>query len=518
MKLARLGLYQLPSAHGRHTPYLAELLEQERLAFATFSDLPAVGDFDLILRAGGTGELSQDDLDYLGAGGKMLAFALDAGPSGKAKPFGQGHAAAKGKPLRFFEGRQLNEATLERGSATAAESSAPLVQEIVLGRGKLIHVTVDVPDTIVRLQQGYGLATRDRPSAPDGSAQTEDGILKSDDTSTLDWTEDRATTATGQPYFSLAHADRWRQWLVDEIVAAVAPRVFVRPAAWPHGAPAVLHLSLDSDDNEAEHAETVLKLLEELDIKATWCELDGGYGATIQRRVHEAGHDVGLHYNARKEEGGVWSEAAFAKQLAHHNAAAPVPAVSNKNHYTRFEGWDELYSWCDAGGIRLDGTRGPSKMGNRGFLYGTCFPHRPARFEPGTGQHHVYELCFQSADIDFEREKWGDSSIIGPLVDEVVAVGGCLHLLNHQRWLHKMEPVRSALKLALATARSRSMVIMTGREIADWLDAIRAVEVAAAGNDVVAADLPAGAVLEILTTRGSRRLPPPQDGLTRLAS
>jgi hypothetical protein len=518
MKLARLGLYQLPSSTGRHTSYLAELLEQERLAFTLLSDLPAIGDFDLVLRAGGSGKLDQVDLDYLSAGGKILAFALDAGPSGNAKQFGRGHAAARGKPLRFFEGRQLHEASLERGSATAAESSAPLVQEVSVGRGKLIHLTVDVPDTIVRLQQGRGLATSDRPSAPDGSAQTEDGILKADDTTTLDWIEDRATTSTGQPYFSLAHADRWRQWLVDEIVSAVAPRALVRPASWPHGAPAVLHLSLDSDDNEAEHAETVLDLLDELDIKATWCELDGGYGPQMQRRVHEAGHDVGLHYNARKEEGGVWSEAAFATQLARHNAGAPVPAVSNKNHYTRFEGWDELFAWCDAGGIRLDGTRGPSKMGNRGFLYGTCFPFRPARYQPGTGQHRVYELCFQSADIDFEPKAWGDSSIIGALVDEVVAVGGCLHLLNHQRWLHKMAPVRSALKLALATARSRGMMTMTGREIADWLDGIRAVSITAAGNDVAAADLPAGAVLEVLTTRGSRRLPPAQDGLTRLAS
>lgn len=518
MKLARIGLYQLPVTTGRHTPYIAELLRQERVPFSRLTALPASNEFDLVLRAGGDGRLLEPELDYIRAGGRMLAFALEHGPHGGSKAFGAGHAPAKGKPLRFFEGRQLLEAGFERGSATAAESSAPLVQEIAIGKGRLIHVTIDVPDTIVRLQQGVGPVTQDRPSAPDGSAATEDGILKADDTTTLDWIEDRATTSTGQPYFPLAHADRWRQWLVGEIVALVAPRVIIRPAAWPNGAPAVFHLSLDSDDNDPEHAETALKLLADVDLKATWCELEGGYGPEIEQRVNYAGHDVGLHYNARPEEGGEWSDAAFVRQLARHNKTAPTPAVSNKNHYTRFEGWDELFRWCDDGGIRIDSTRGPSKMGNRGFLFGTCFPFRPARYEPNSGEHRVYELCFQSADIDFEPDRWGDSSIIGALVDEVIAVGGCLHLLNHQRWLHKMEPVRAAFRLALATARSRGLPTMTARQIADWIDSIRAVQISVSGNEVVAANLPADAVLEVLTTDGSRALSPADDGVTLLAS
>jgi hypothetical protein len=519
MKLARIGLYQPASTTGRHTPYLVELLEQERLTFTGLSELPATGEYDLVLRAGGQDALSSDEIDYISAGGRLLAFSLEEGPEGKAKSFGQGHAAVKGQPLRFFAGRQLRGASLERGSATAAETSAPLVQEFAIGRGRLIHATIDVPDTIVRIQQGVGLLSQDRPSAPDGTAETAEGILKADDTTTLDWIEDRGKTATGQPYFPLAHADRWRQWLVEEIVGIVSPRVLLRPAAWPGGAPAVVHLSLDSDDNDSEHAETALALLDALDIRATWCELEGGYGPEMQKRVHAAGHEVALHYNARPEENGVWSEEAFVRQLARHNAAAPVPAVSNKNHYTRFEGWDEFYIWCDAGGIRLDGTRGPSKMGNRGFLYGTCFPHRPAAFDPAAPRHRVYSLAFQTADIDFEPQRWGDSSIIGPLVDEVMAVGGCLHLLNHQRWLHKFASVREALTRALSLARSRGMASMTGRQIADWTDALRAVRIAAAGNGVVAENLPSDAVLEVLSADGLRRLPPPApDGAVQLAS
>lgn len=519
MKLARIGLYQPASVTGRHTPYLVELLEQERVTYTVLSSLPSVGEFDLVLRAGGPDALSSDELAFVSTGGRLLAFSLEEGPEGAAKSFGQGHAAVKGQPLRFFAGRQLRGASLERGSATAAETSAPLVQEFSIGRGRLIHMTIDVADTVVRLQQGVGLAAQDRPSAPDGTAETAEGILKADDTTTLDWIEDRGKTATGQPYFPFAHADRWRQWLVEEIVGIVSPRVLLRPAAWPGGAPAVVHLSLDSDDNDLAHAETALTLLDSLGIRATWCELEGGYGAEMQRRVHAAGHEVALHYNALAMEGGVWSEETFARQLARHNAHAPVNAVSNKNHYTRFEGWDEFYQWCDAGGIRLDGTRGPSKMGNRGFLYGTSFPHRPAAFDPGAPRHRVYSLPFQTADIDFEPQRWGDSSIIGPLVDEVMAVGGCLHLLNHQRWLHKFASVREALTRALSVSRSRGMVAMTGKEIADWIDALRAVRVTSAGNGIVAENLPAGMVLEVLSADGTRRLPPPApDGAVQLAS
>lgn len=519
MKLARIGLYQLASVTGRHSAYLVELLEQERLPHTALSRLPAPGEFDLLLRAGGPGALSAEERDFVAAGGRLLAFALDEGPEGKGKAFGAGHAAIKGQPLRFFAGSQLRGADLERGSATAAETSAPLVQEFVLGRGRLIHITIDLPDTAVRIQQGVGLAETDRPSAPDGTAETADAILKADDTTTLDWVEDRVRSVTGQPYFPLAHADRWRQWLVEEIVGIVAPRVLLRPAAWPIGAPAVIHLSLDSDDNVAEHAETTLALLDALDVHATWCELEGGYGPQIQARVHAAGHEVALHFNALATEGGVWSHQDFTRQLSQHSRSAPYAPVSNKNHYTRFEGWDEFYDWCTEGGIRLDGSRGPSKMGNRGFLFGTCYPYRPAAFDPNAPRHRVYSLTFQSADIDFEQQRWGDGSVVGPLIDEVLAVGGCLHLLNHQRWLHKCPPVREALAQALRLARARGMATMTAQQIADWIDALRAVRIGVAGNNVAVENLPPDAVLEELSVSGARRvLPAARDGAVQLVS
>src|SRR5690606_27671477 len=123
----------------------------------------------------------------------------------------------------------------------------------------------------------------------------------------------------------------------------------------------------DSDINKDDHAYTTLELLQEVGLQTTWCMLEPGYSKPIYEQVKAAGHELAFHYNGLEAQKGIWSEEEFARQLQWLKDAADIQEVtSNKNHYTRFEGWDELFAWCEKYGIAADQTRGPSKKGNVG--------------------------------------------------------------------------------------------------------------------------------------------------------
>lgn len=397
---------------------------------------------------------------------------LDA--AGYARPASEIHPA----PLRYLRGCRWRIST--RTSLTAGGGMyegrpdgpflGPLSQRFAIGSGGITHWAVDLPYTVVGLQQGTRPVHRDGFPAPDGTAGIDDGILKADDGFEMDWDVDRLATETGERYFAHPYADWWKEVLLQSLLRTVIDREWTLPFVdyWPSGISQVAMISLDSDWNVDESAETTLRLLRECRVPATWCLIEPGYGADVYRKATAEGHELAFHYNAYGPDGGSWGREAFSRQLDWlREAIGKEQVVSNKNHYTRYEGWGELFRWCEEFGIRSDQTRGPSKKGNIGFLFGTCHPYFPAAWaEEENRFYDVLEISFLTQDINLGR--LADDSVIVPFLEGVRRVRGVAHFLFHPIHLHREEPVRRALRRVVEEGRRRDFVFWTGEQIDKW--------------------------------------------------
>ncbi|WP_054949760.1 hypothetical protein [Numidum massiliense] len=471
----------------------ASLVERE--------DVPEIIDF---VRAGGT------VIQFGGAGAlgnRLGLFTLRQLPSGYASlPDEQNNP----EPLRFLGAKSLVVGDREdahwqldwkssgelrygpHGSALQA-----VFYEAAFVRGRAIVCAVDVFGTMVLLQQGDQPVTEDGMPAPDGTAPLDDGILKAEDTLQQDWEWDRRFTPSGGAYFALPYCDLWREAVVRLIVNASLKQGYTVPILGylPAGISAVAHLSHDSDHNIDESAETTLKLLEPFGVTSTWCMIEPGYSSYIYDRVRAAGHELAFHYNAMEDQGGKWREAEFKRQFSWLREATGLEEVtSNKNHYTRFEGWGELFAWCEDVGIEVDQTRGPSKGGNRGFVFGTCHPYRPiALFDEENRLYNVLEIGFLTQDLDLS-DYWGRSDIMYPLLAQVERVGGVAHFLFHQVHIHNNESVRKAIKSLFHETMRRGIPWWTTKRINEWERARRTVHIE--GVDRAEADDVVGEVVK----------------------
>ncbi|GIP32932.1 hypothetical protein [Paenibacillus sp. J2TS4] len=391
------------------------------------------------------------------------------------------------RPLRYLRSRPWFH-TAEAGMVVEAqgmlhkdkpdgEESGPALIRFRIGEGFIDRWSVDIPYTIVALQQGSGPVWEDGIPAEDGTANLDEGILKADDKCEMDWEYDRLYTEQGTPYYAHPYADLWREALIHHLLKRAVGMGLTLPflGYWPEGVPYVALISHDSDINQDEHAEATLEVLKECGIRSSWCMLEPGYSSYIYDQVKEAGHELAFHYNALDSQNGRWGEDEFNRQLEWMRAATGLTEItSNKNHYTRFEGWGELFKFCEKNGIAADQTRGPSKRGNIGFLFGTCHPYFPISWSDEHNRlYDVLQVGFLTQDLD--HQTLADSSVIVPFLEQAMKVEGVAHFLFHQIHIQTQPKVADALRKVVREAKSRGFVFWTCKEINDWERARRTI-------------------------------------------
>lgn len=532
MRMARVGILLDTKAAERRwscgidvfDAYLGEILAHRGIPFDWVRTVRSINDHytcDVLLVAAVDETKESEELlwKFMERGGLIVSFA---GLNGLAQRFGLCKGASAGigyaelphgdRPLRFLNA--VPWAVIGQGTATGAEAPkvlnigclrkespaggllGPALQQFAIGKGCLDRFAVDVVGTIVRLQQGGKPIVEDGLPAPDGTAAVNDGVLKADDQIELDYSHDRVATETGIPLFVHPYADLWRDQLIGHLLRRTAERGLTLPflAYWPEGTEQVAHISHDSDYNLDEHAEATLALLKECDVRSTWCMLEPGYSRTVYKQVEAEGHELALHYNAVHADHSFWDGDEFRRQYEWLREAAGLTHIpTNKNHLTRMEGWGELFRWCEACGIESEQSRGGSKKGNLGFTFGTCQPYFPiARFDERNRLYDVLEVGFLSPDL--ELPKWGDRSIVTPLLEQVAKVQGVAHFLVHQYHIYHSQAVRDSVRYVVEQARQRGFAFWTNREINDWVRARRRVAIVGIGREggIVADHVPAG--------------------------
>ncbi|MFX0098743.1 MAG: hypothetical protein ACFFCS_04120, partial [Candidatus Hodarchaeota archaeon] len=170
-----------------------------------------------------------------------------------------------------------------------------------MGQGIALNFGVDIVRTIRHVQEGIYI-DQDGIPPPDAMSPIDDGILKAEDGLVLDWTKDRRVVSPTQkvPAFMVPVADAWRKLLVGciELVADHCGVPIRRLWYWPNGAKFVALLSHDTDGNDSELAETLLKEINKHDIQTTWCIIPPGYKKELCEKISSYGHELAMHFDA----------------------------------------------------------------------------------------------------------------------------------------------------------------------------------------------------------------------------
>lgn len=396
-----------------------------------------------------------------------------------------------GVPLRALKGTTLS--LSGDAQPLASTDAGPVIAARKVGKGYVITFGTNPWYTIARIQQGYAVR-EDGPPSSDGSAPIDDDILKCEDGMALSMEEDRRmppgeTQAdefsheyppmAAAPMFTEPQADWWRAvflqalWHAADEIGVTVPWL----SYWPAGLSSIAHMSHDADQNVTAHGQEALDTFAEAGVHVTWHQVfPGGYGKEIFEKVTEAGHEQSLHYNAMHDtEISEWGWPYIRAQYAWAQAiTGRENIVSNKNHYTRWEGWTEFYTWCEQLGIQIDSSRGPSKQGDAGFPFGTAhvsFPLAPPM--AGKTFHDVLNLPLHTQDLAWAQH----ISVRDVILDGAQSVHGVAHFLFHGPHLHLRPKTRQACLDLADEARRRGMEWWTAEQISDWERKRRQVQV-----------------------------------------
>jgi hypothetical protein len=377
-------------------------------------------------------------------------------------------------PLHYFNGVPVHvtDATILATVLDAHQRATPraAVTEKRVGKGSCILIAVDIPGTVVRIQQGTGVM-RDGISAPDGTAPVADEVLKSSDGAVLDWIFDRepVPNVPGLMGFLQPIADQWRELLLRFLFAQAQAGGLRLPLLWlyPDNLPGLAHLSHDTDGNELGLGERLLDVVNEAGIHSTWCVIMPGYPREFIAQIGADGHELAMHYDAVSDNC-PWSPELFHQQWEGLVELFGQKPVSNKNHYLRWEGDVELFHWCVEHGIQFDQTKGASKTGEAGFNFGTCHPYFPVDFVGNVID--VLELPTPTQDLEI----FAPVALLPSLLAGAVRHHGIMHLLFHPAHIAK-PGVADAILKAVRAAHAEGFAWWTAAQINAWERARRQV-------------------------------------------
>ncbi len=385
------------------------------------------------------------------------------------------------EPNTYEENFDVEIENLKSGysSLKNGNSQFPAICTRNLKKGCAVYFGLDIVNTIRQIQEG-AYVTRDGQPPADGMAPLDDGILKAEDGMVLNWNMDRRLIHTKEmpvPIFLHPITDLWRNLFASTLIYA-SKKIncpLSRVKFWPEGKKFVLHISHDTDGNDEEKAQTMLENLNQArqnlpngaELNTTWCLIPPGYSPKLCQKIRKEGHELAFHFDAQSfNVPEIFSYDMFKEQLEETKSHTKVSGfLTNKNHYTRWEGMLDLFEWCEREGIVVDQSKGPSKCGTMGFPFGSAHPWKPMIGDCERGKFiNCFELSFQSQDPGLQ----GPLSSWRFLVDACEKVGGVSHFIFHPAHVDK-KFVANAMQELVEYALQKGALCMRSDEIADWV-------------------------------------------------
>jgi hypothetical protein len=207
----------------------------------------------------------------------------------------------------------------------------------------------------------------------------------------------------------------------------------------------------------------------------------GGLSPAVVRQVEADGHELALHYDAKS--GGEqcrWGREHLLEQTAWlKRVANRGRIVSNKNHYLRWEGWDDFYLWCEEAGLEVDQSHGPTKQGNVGYPFGSCHLSFPLTASPDGRRSRVLSLPLQTQDLALTTPVGSLEVFLGQALEH----HGIAHLLFHGVHIHTRPEVRAALRRAICRGQELGLQFWTSEQLNGWERARRGVDIEAARTE-----------------------------------
>ena len=240
---------------------------------------------------------------------------------------------------------------------------------------------------------------------------------------------------------------------------------------WPGNTQAVAHLSHDTDGNDPERGWSLYHLLDEMQVKSTWCTIcPGGYQSEFYNALKTGGYEIALHFDGYT----TWSQSNFNSQSDWLMKEAQISKiVTNKNHLLRWEGILEFFKWCEAKGVQVEQSKGANDPVNNGFPFGGCHPWFPLDDDLDDPRFiDVMEINLMTQDIN----RRCTPHLAKLIADEVYKQYGVVHYLVHPG--HIRQPgVEDGLRDILRYCREKGMPWWTAAQINRWERARRQVSI-----------------------------------------
>jgi hypothetical protein len=479
-----------------HCVYAKEILQHTGLLFQSVptEELAAVcGRSEILIISGPPTD--EDAVELLGqfvAAGRTLIVIGSVGPLGpllgvkpeeSAPDLGEGYLVPTGDhpltgadtfPIHFFSGQTAQAVEATTVAAVWDRHGRPTGRTGISvyhgSGGTAIFIAPAIGATAVRIRQGCYVDT-DGVSAPDGSADLADGVLRSEDGAVLDWHLDRSGgTEEEAPAFLHPPVDRLAAAVVRAAVYAAKRAGLALALMWyyPRNEPAAGIVSFYTDGTDPQNAVNILHQANLVGLRGTWCVSHPGYTPDMYRVLRKRGHEVAIQFEAPGP--GSWEKERLKVQgtqicrTAGMREAASVLAGEG-----RWEGRNVFYEWCAELNYRAEIGRGPSKAGNVGFPFGTCHPFRPMRPD-GT--------CYSAVSIPFIARDPGltcSSARCLALVEAVASHYGVAHFNFGTQGFERPE-VSAAFRNIVAHGRANGIDWMTAEEAASFERARRTVK------------------------------------------